>query len=56
MMDKLLSARGRRWLYSVAIAFVPLAALWGWITPDAMPLVLPLVMAVLNVQDDNDDE
>lgn len=42
----------RRYLYGIAIAFVPLAAYFGWIELEAVPLVLPLILAVLNVQSD----
>lgn len=51
-MTNYLTPAFRRYLYGIAIAFVPLAALWGWISPEALPLVLPLIVAVLNVNDD----
>lgn len=55
MMNALLTPALRRWLYGIAIAFVPLAAWLGWISPEAVPLVLPLIIAVLNVQETPDD-
>ena len=54
-MTRILTPTVRRWLYGVAIAFVPLAAWLGWVQPEAVPLILPLVMAVLNVQDEEAD-
>lgn len=51
-LKKIFSPKVRRYIYVVAIAFIPLAGLWGWISPEAMPLVVPLIMAVLNIQDD----
>ena len=51
-MTRILTPTVRRWLYGVAIAFVPLAVWLGWVQPEAVPLILPLVMAVLNVQDE----
>lgn len=41
----------RRWLYGVAIAFVPVAVLLGWLKPEAVPVILPLIMAVFFVND-----
>jgi len=40
----------RMWLYGVAIAAVPVAVYFGWIEPEASPIVLPLILAVLNVK------
>lgn len=51
-MTRILTPAIRRWLYGIAIAFVPLAVYLGWLEPEASPLVLPLVLAILNVQDD----
>lgn len=52
-MTKFLTPKVRRWVYGVAIAFVPLAVYLGWLEPEASPLVLALVLAVLNVNDDD---
>lgn len=49
-----MSPNVRKWIYGIAIAFVPLAAYLGWIEPEAIPLVLPLILAVLNVNPDGD--
>lgn len=43
----------RRWGYGVAVAFVPLAAIWGWISAEALPLVVPLLVALFNVKEPN---
>lgn len=40
----------RRWGYGVAVAFVPLAAAWGWLSPEALPLIVPLLVALFNVK------
>jgi hypothetical protein len=42
----------RRWVYRVAVAFVPLAVYLGWVDVKAAPLVLPLLLAALNVPAD----
>lgn len=39
----------RLWLYGVAIAFIPLAVFVGWLKPEAVPIVVPLVVAILNI-------
>lgn len=52
-MDKITSPRFRRYLYSVCIAAVPVAVYFGWLPPEASPVLLPLVLAVLNVNDDD---
>ena len=53
-MKTLLTPRFRRWLYGIAIAFVPLAVYAGWLAPEASPIVIPLILAVLNVNDDGE--
>lgn len=51
-MSKFVTPAVRRWLYGIAIAFVPLAVYLGWLEPEASPIVIPLILAILNVQDD----
>ena len=51
-LSKILTPTVRRYLYGVAIAFVPLAVFLGWLKPEAAPLVVPLIVAIFNVQDD----
>jgi hypothetical protein len=52
-MRNLLTASRRRYLYGIAIAAVPVLVLCGWLDPKAAPIVLPLIMAILNVSDDD---
>lgn len=42
----------RRWIYGVCIAAVPVLVYARVIPPEAAPVILPLILAVLNVQDD----
>jgi hypothetical protein len=42
----------RAWIYGVAVAFVPLAVYLGWMTIEASPLVLALILAILNLNPD----
>lgn len=39
----------RLWLYGVAVAFVPAAVYFGWIEPEATPIVIPLLIAIFNI-------
>jgi len=48
-MSKFLNREVRKYIYAVAIAFVPLAIYLGWIEPEAAAIVLPLILAVLNL-------
>lgn len=48
-MSKVLTREVRKYIYAVAIAFVPLAIYLGWIEPEAAAIVLPLILAVLNL-------
>lgn len=51
-IKKLLTPTTRRYLYGVAIAFVPLAVWLGWLAPEASPIVVPLIVAIFNVPKD----
>jgi len=42
----------RRWIYGVCIAAVPVLIYFNLLPADAAPVILPLILAVLNVQDD----
>lgn len=53
-MNKILTPRFRRWLYGVCIAAVPLAVYFGWLPAEASPVILPLVLALLNVNDEGE--
>ena len=48
-MDRILSREVRKYIYAVAIAFVPLAVYLGWIEPEASAIALPLLLAILNL-------
>lgn len=52
-MDKITSPRFRRYLYGVCIAAVPVAVYAGWLPAEASPVILPLILAILNVNDDD---
>jgi hypothetical protein len=47
MMDKLMSREGRKWLYGVALAAVPLLVTYGVISEASAPLWIAAVAAVL---------
>ena len=49
VIDWLLSREGRKWLYSVAVAVVPLLVLYGAISQEAAPLWLAVCAALLGV-------
>lgn len=51
-MKHLTPAR-RRWLYRVSIAAFAVAVFYGLIDPEAAPLGLALVLALLNVNDED---
>ncbi|MFD2840091.1 hypothetical protein ACFSYH_05850 [Populibacterium corticicola] len=48
-MKKLFTRETRKYVYSVALAFAALAVYLGWMDPAALPVVLPLVLALLNL-------
>lgn len=50
-MNKVFSPAGRRWIYGVCIAAVPVLVYFDLLPPDAAPVILPLVLALLNVND-----
>lgn len=39
----------RKYIYSLAIAFVPVAVYYGWLELEASVIILPLILAVLNL-------
>lgn len=45
----LLSREGRKWLYGVAVTLIPLIVLYGVIDPQAAPLWLAVIAALLGV-------
>lgn len=55
-MNKILSPATRRWVYGVCIAAVPVLVYFKLLPPEAAPVILPLVLAVLNVTDTETNE
>lgn len=53
-MKKILNSTVRKWLYGIAIAFVPVAIHFGWIEPEASPVIIPLIMALFFVNPDEE--
>lgn len=50
-MNKVFNPAARRWIYGVCIAAVPVLVYFKLLPPEAAPVLLPLVLAVLNVSD-----
>lgn len=50
-MDKIISAKARRWFYGVCIAAVPVLVYFKLLPPEAAPVILPLILAILNVNE-----
>lgn len=46
------SREARKYLYSLLIAFVPFALYKGWMEPEAAPLVIGFIVALLNLTPD----
>lgn len=49
ILSFLVSREARKYLYSLLIAFVPFALYKGWMEPEAAPLVIGFVVALLNL-------
>lgn len=49
VVDWLFSREGRKWLYVVSLAAIPLLVMYGVIDPEAAPMWLALVAAFLGV-------
>lgn len=48
-ISKITSREVRKYLYSVAIAFFGFAVWKDWIEPEALPILIPLIVAILNL-------
>ena len=48
-MDKFIPREVRKYLYAVFIALVPVAVYFGWIDVEASVVILPLILALLNL-------
>lgn len=46
----------RAYIYAVALAAGPVLAYFGLIEPEALPVLLPFVLALLNLSDDTSRE
>ncbi len=51
-MSKLFSAKGRKYIYGVVIAAVPTLIYFGLLPAESAPVILPLVLAILNISED----
>lgn len=51
-MSKFLTPKVRKYIYGVCIAAVPVLIYFKLLPAEAAPVLLPLVLAVLNVQED----
>ena len=47
MIDRLMSREGRKWIYSILLAVVPLLVLYGVIDESAAPLWIALLGAIV---------
>lgn len=50
-MNKVFNRKTRKWMYGVCIAAVPVLVYFKLLPPEASPVILPLVLAILNVSD-----
>lgn len=50
-MKNIFNAKVRKWLYGVCITAVPVLVYFKLLPPEASPVILPLVLAVLNVNE-----
>lgn len=50
-MSKLFSPKGRRYIYGVCIAAVPVLVYFKVIPPESTPVILPLILALLHVDE-----
>ena len=48
-MSKFFPRKVRIWIYSVAVAAVPLVVALGWADPQILALALPFILALLNL-------
>lgn len=54
-MNRFLTPAVRRWIYGLAIAALPLLIYFGLVEPEAAPLWLAFVVALLNVRNDQEN-
>lgn len=53
-MKRVLRKEVRKYIYGVAIAFIPVAVWFDWLDAEATPIILPLILAILNLTPDDD--
>ena len=51
-MKKLLTKNVRKGIYLVCAAALPILVYYGVLDPEALPLILPLILALLNLSPD----
>lgn len=51
-MSKVFTPTVRRWIYGVVITAIPVLIYYDLLPEQAAPVILPLVLAILNVKDD----
>lgn len=49
MLAKIFNRQVRKYVYLLSVAFVPVAVYFGWIEPEASAIVLPFILALLNL-------
>lgn len=55
-MDKIFTRSVRKYIYGICIAAVPVLVFCGVLEPEAAALVLPLVLAILNLTPEDVDQ
>jgi hypothetical protein len=51
-MNKIFTPRVRKYIYAICIALVPVLIYFKLLPADAAPVILPLVLAITNIQED----
>lgn len=54
-MSKYFTPKVRRWIYGVCIALVPVLVYFQLLPADASPVILPLILAILNIDDPDEN-
>lgn len=55
-MEKIFTRNVRKYIYGICIAAVPVLVFCGVLEPEAAALVLPLVLAILNLTPEDVDQ
>jgi hypothetical protein len=51
-LSRVFNATTRRWIYGICIAAVPVLVYFQLIPAESAPVILPLILAIMNVQAD----